>query len=67
MQQHIHVTIHMMDQLQVSEMKALAESDTASAETKKLAQAVVDLNRSVHDITSVLRTIAESGALHVKK
>lgn len=67
MQRTIHITVHTMDQFQVSEIKALAESDTASPETKKLAQAVVDLNQSVHDLMAVLRTITESGALHVKK
>jgi hypothetical protein len=63
----IHITVHKMDQLQVAEIKALTESDAAAPDTKKLAQAIIDLNQSVHDLLKVLQTIAESGALHVKK
>ena len=63
----IHINIQTMDKAQVAEIKALAEADTAGPEIKKLAQAVVELNQSVRDLRRVLRTIANSGALHVTK
>jgi hypothetical protein len=65
MKHTLHVHVHLMDQLQLAEIKAVAESDTATADTKKLAKAVLELSQSVHDLTAVLRTIAESGALRV--
>ena len=63
----IHVTVHSLDPSLVEEVRTIADSSSAPEETKTLAKAVLELNRSVHDLREVIRTIAESGALHVKR
>ena len=67
MSRTIHVTVHALDPSLAEEVRTLADSSSAPEETKTLAKAVLELNRSVHDLREVIRTIAESGALHVKR
>jgi hypothetical protein len=67
MKHTIHVHVHLMEPAQVAQINALAESPSVTMETKVLAQAVLTLNQSVHDLFGVLRSIAESGALRVRE
>ena len=67
MSRTIHVTVHSLDPSLIEEVRTTADSGSAPGETKTLAKAVLELNRSVHDLREVIRTIAESGALHVKR
>jgi hypothetical protein len=67
MSRTIHVTVHALDPSLAEEVRTIADSGSAPEETKALAKAVLELNRSVHDLREVIRTIAESGALHVKR
>jgi hypothetical protein len=67
MSRTIHVTVHSLDPSLAEQVRTIADSGSAPEETKTLAKAVLELNRSVHDLREVIRTIAESGALHVKR